>query len=721
MIHDYGKTVRQSTGDAHGAAKVQSTSKNKSNKISQDSSKRGSRAGRRRAQQENLQALLPHLMKMLGTSMEERLKECAVSEDNAACTDRCFQALQAVVEELGPRWRLEVFGSVASGFRTSASDMDATCVQAAAEDDEEESPVAPTILQERLSPLLRQHEKFQVIEEIVHAKVPILRLRFEGHLDIDLSCQNTAALLNTRLLSAYAKLHPRVRELGIAVKLWAKAAHVCGAAKGNLSSYSFTLLVIYFMQVHNEVNLPCLPTSLFKEDAAVVEEKLESIRSSWSCRLTLADLFFRFIGFYQWYFEWGHEVVSVRNGWRLPPRDDTFRTLRGRYVSRLHIEDPYALERNLHCVLGEAEEVQLREAFQSAWCAIINQITPVGLRPLGHGWGKVEIELDKHTLTDDGLEKETFDDVEKPDTSWAESDSTVDEKKASVGDSPLTFSSSGSTESGDDKSGPHAPPSSSGDSRQSDDDCMTVDKDIAATNSKQWWHNLSSANVAEAVSSAVPSPEKHQEKEHRPRIISLEDLESRMAQDPSTAYAAPAVQTLFQEAEVDACREQAPLSSMTKSDVAQLDLENMARRIMSKVKRTQIPTSDSAPSVPPSIKAESCELKAPMVPVTASPAGGASMWWLNLGSDNVKQAVEASGQEEEGGRWSRRKRGLKQQGVTVQDLEGKMIQDTPQDLCDLDSREVFNPSILPIFGGSFASTASSKIASRVANRCLIQA
>jgi hypothetical protein len=251
---------------------------------------------------------------------------------------------------------------------------------------------------------------------------------------------------------------------------------------------------------------------------------------------------------------------------------------------------------------------------------------------------------------------------------------------------------------------------------------MTVEKDIAATNSKQWWQNLSSANVAEAVSSAMSSPEKQQEQEHRPRIISLEDLENRMAQDPCVAYAAPtAVHTPLREAEVDACREQAPLSSITKSDMSQLDLQNMARRIMSKVKRTHTSTSESAPSVPPSIKAESCELKVPTPPVAASPAGGAGMWWLNLGSENVKQAVEASGQEEEGGRWSRRKRGLKQQGVTVQDLEGKMIQDSPQDLCDLDSTEVFNPSILPFFGGSFTSTASSKIASRVANRCLIQA
>jgi hypothetical protein len=632
--------------------------------------------------------------------MEARLQECAVSDENAACADRCFQELQAVVVELGPRWRLEVFGSVASGFRTSASDMDATCVQAPSEDGKEEGPVAQSILQERLSPLLRQHGQFQVIEEIVNAKVPILRLRFENHLDIDLSCQNTAALLNTRLLCAYANLHPRVRDLGIAVKLWAKAARVCGAAQGNLSSYSFTLLVIYFMQVHHEVNLPCLPTLLFEEDAAVAEAEVNRIRSSWSCPHSLADLFFRFIGFYSLFFDWGREVVSARVGKRTYSRDPTFHRLRGRHVPRLHIEDPYALERNLHCVLGEAEEVQLREAFQSAWIAMISGATPVGLCPLGIYRNKIAIQLDNSIVADE----------DKHEMELATSDGIADVKKANVTESPATFSSSGSTESGDDKCAPRVPSCSSGDSRQSDDDCMTVDKEIAATNPKQWWQNLASADIAEAVSTAVPTTESQHEME-RPRIISMEDLESRMAHaEESTAQ-------LPQDGEDETFPEQVevPWHSATTAHTTHEHLQNLARRIASKVKRDHTPTSDSVPSPSP-MKAQTNSISASL-----AAEGFGSMWWRNLGSANVKQAVEASGQEEgEGGRWSRRKRGLRQQGVTVQDLEGQMIQESPQDVCDPDDTEDLNATILPLFG-SFASGASGMIASRVASRCLTQA
>lgn len=40
---------------------------------------------------------------------------------------------------------------------------------------------------------------------------------------VDLTFQNTAALVNTELLKAYSKMCPQLRDLGIAVKRWAKA------------------------------------------------------------------------------------------------------------------------------------------------------------------------------------------------------------------------------------------------------------------------------------------------------------------------------------------------------------------------------------------------------------------------------------------------------------------------------------------------------------------
>jgi len=173
------------------------------------------------------------MMARLGLDLKDRLQECAPSSDDGDRIKRGFEELQAICSELGPRWRLEIFGSIASRFLTSTSDMDVTCVRGPAENkdgEEEDEPVdAKAILLDRLGKQLRQLASFAITEEIPSAKVPILRLRFEGSLDIDLSCQNTAALQNTQLLRAYAQIDERVLQLGIAVKMWTKAAKICAA------------------------------------------------------------------------------------------------------------------------------------------------------------------------------------------------------------------------------------------------------------------------------------------------------------------------------------------------------------------------------------------------------------------------------------------------------------------------------------------------------------
>lgn len=509
-VEPWGAAQRLSP-KADGATSA-NTYKKKANKIPQDTMKRGANTNRTgqlsrrnaggfsRRLRHTWNAMMPAMMERLGADVEVQLRECSPSDEDKLRVERCFGELQATLAQLGPRWNLEVFGSVASGFSTCNSDMDATCVRCAseegAEEKEEEQPEAKTILLERLSPLFRDKSDFSVIEEIPSAKVPILRLRFEGHLDVDLSCQNTMALRNTRLLRAYADLDPRIRDLGVAVKLWAKVAAVCGAAQSKLSSYTFTLLTIYFMQVHRDVNLPCLSPGLF-EDSANPETRdsaLANARSSWSCPLSLPDLLFRFFGFYAMDFDWGREVASTRIGQRRHSRDGVFEKLRGRHRNGIHIEDPYHLERNLHCVLGEPEETELREAFQMAWYTLYDGGTPVGLHPEVPAeflsGQKMELQLSELTGSADNFSPQSspdFGPAANP-AVWrhmmgagdaaagyeveavvheATVEGSTPKVKAQTSDPML--SSSGSTESGD-AGAPHGSASSSGESRCSDDE-----------------------------------------------------------------------------------------------------------------------------------------------------------------------------------------------------------------------------------------------------------
>lgn len=319
-------------------------------------------------------------LERLEWDLQDRLAECDLRAEDKERIHRCIEELEA----LGPQWTLLLFGSVANGFGLRTSDIDVTCLRregatAAKEEAEVQEPEA--ILRECWQPVLSEHPRFAVTEEVLNAKVPILKVQYDTCLDIDLSCQNVQAVQNTKLLRAYAGMHPRVRELGIAVKLWAKAAQVCGACRGHLSSYTFTLLTIYYLQV-SDAALPCLPTSAFEwggdgEDDA----RVQKLRAEWVCPKSTAELLANFFLFYTFSFAWGHEVASIRTGGRHLAVEQRYERLRGRWALRLHVEDPFLLDRNLHCVLGDAEEMQLRAELVAAVHTLHLGHTPRGLLP----------------------------------------------------------------------------------------------------------------------------------------------------------------------------------------------------------------------------------------------------------------------------------------------------------------------------------------------------
>ncbi|CAE8621516.1 unnamed protein product, partial [Polarella glacialis] len=220
----------------------------------------------------------------------------------------------------------------------------------------------------KLLPLLLQRGDFRLVCDLSSARVPLLKLKFEERIEVDLTCDNRSALLNSQLLKAYGDIHPAVRDLVLLVKLWAKEEGVCGASLGNLSSYGLTLMVIYFLQV--QLKLPCLPTSAFETLGP------GPAAAHWPCPLPMTTLFSQFFNFFAYEFMWGTEVASIRLGRRANAHVQEFRKLPGRNLQRLHIEDPFLLERNLNCVLGERQEKQLRfQLIDGAQLAKLGQVS----------------------------------------------------------------------------------------------------------------------------------------------------------------------------------------------------------------------------------------------------------------------------------------------------------------------------------------------------------
>ncbi|CAJ1418214.1 unnamed protein product [Effrenium voratum] len=119
-------------------------------------------------------------------------------------------------------------------------------------------------------------------------------------------------------------------------------------------------MAIFFLQVHDNWKIPTLPTTCFTHDW-VDSSAINKVK--WQApQLPLTTLLYDFFSFYAQEYNWQEEVISVRLGRRAFRQEiSNFQNLVGAAsAARLHIEDPFLLDRNLNCTLGMEQEAQLK-------------------------------------------------------------------------------------------------------------------------------------------------------------------------------------------------------------------------------------------------------------------------------------------------------------------------------------------------------------------------
>lgn len=278
---------------------------------------------------------------------------------------------------------VHAFGSAVNGFGDGTSDIDMVVEAAPSQlarglnlSGCSQSQLVPRALG-KLAGRLHRHN-FYIDARILNAKVPILKLRYDG-CECDLSCNNLLPLFNTRLLKAYADIDARVVRIVQEFKAWAKAKQVHGAPNGHLSSYAMTLMVIFYMQVKGA--LPCLQRSAadhpkeYVHDGQVLNVAMDLDVVS-PCQTDIYVDFSQLLYFFRDEFKWGEWVVSVRVGVckplsSFPELTTKWRdgTTRAEASMMLHIEDPFETKRNLNSVLAPGSNQRL-------WCAISEGASP---------------------------------------------------------------------------------------------------------------------------------------------------------------------------------------------------------------------------------------------------------------------------------------------------------------------------------------------------------
>uniref|UniRef100_A0A6I8NCT1 RNA uridylyltransferase n=1 Tax=Ornithorhynchus anatinus TaxID=9258 RepID=A0A6I8NCT1_ORNAN len=321
-------------------------------------------------QEENeLRALpppFPAQLAALSFTLIEAAKEQGISDDDFRVREDIVNEMEKIVQRSLPDCSLRMYGSSLTKFAFQNSDVNI--------DVKFPSKVSgqhPTLFLCLSLPAL-----YSDVESDFHAKVPVVFCKdVKSGLTCKVSAGNDVACLTADLLAALGKLEPVLRPLVLAFRYWARMCHIDCQAEGGIPSYSFALMVIFFLQQRKPPILPSyLGTWIEGFDSKKVDDhQLKGIEEEkfvrWEYKpsnctpgknsneaedraksplsletphqVSLGQLWLDLLKFYTLEFALEEYVISVR------VQELLTRESKNWPKRRIAIEDPFALKRNV--------------------------------------------------------------------------------------------------------------------------------------------------------------------------------------------------------------------------------------------------------------------------------------------------------------------------------------------------------------------------------------
>ncbi|WVQ84006.1 hypothetical protein IAT38_006151 [Cryptococcus sp. DSM 104549] len=277
--------------------------------------------------------------------------------------------IEKLIKTLEPSARLLSFGSSCNSFGLRNSDMDLVVLI-----DDPHAKVDPGNFVESIAALLERETNFNV-KPLPRARIPILKLELAPSpalpfgIACDIGIENRLAIENTRLLLTYATIDPaRVRTLVLFLKVWSKRRRINSPYRGTLSSYGFTLMVLYYLvHVKQPPVLPNLqrimPMRPLEEEEVMLEgrnvyffDDVETLRREWSSVNfeSVGELLVDFFRFFSHDFQFNNSVLSLRAGQLTKESKGWVNDIdvgglneMARDRNRLCIEDPFEISYNV--------------------------------------------------------------------------------------------------------------------------------------------------------------------------------------------------------------------------------------------------------------------------------------------------------------------------------------------------------------------------------------
>ncbi|OPJ77082.1 terminal uridylyltransferase 4 [Patagioenas fasciata monilis] len=204
-------------------------------------------------QEENeLRALPPPSSAQLAAlsfTLIEAANEQGISDDDFRIRQEIVNEMEKIIQQPLPDCSLRMYGSCLTRFAFKTSDINI---------DIKFPPKMsqPDVLIQVLE-ILKNSDVYSDVESDFHAKVPVVFCKdVKSGLTCKVSARNDVACLTTDLLAALGKLEPVLIPLVLAFRYWARLCHIDCQAEGGIPSYSFALMVIFFLQQRKPCILP---------------------------------------------------------------------------------------------------------------------------------------------------------------------------------------------------------------------------------------------------------------------------------------------------------------------------------------------------------------------------------------------------------------------------------------------------------------------------------
>ncbi|XP_062399604.1 terminal uridylyltransferase 7 [Sardina pilchardus] len=306
----------------------------------------------KKVEMKDLPAMTPKFLKIVDQVCDQCYKDFAPDEVEEQVREHILQDLETFIRRHIEGAHLKLFGSSKNGFGFKQSDLD-ICMVLEGQDTAMGLDCIGIILS--LARALGKHSGLKNIIPIITAKVPIVKFcHVKTGLEGDISLYNRLGLHNTELLASYASIDPRVRQLCYTMKVFTKVCDIGDASRGSLSSYAYTLMVLFYLQQREPPVIPVLqeiyegktkPEVLVEGWNVYFFRDLKDLPRRWPSygqnHESVGELWLGLLRFYTEQFDFKERVICVR-------QKDTLSPFQKQWTSKyITIEDPFDLHHNL--------------------------------------------------------------------------------------------------------------------------------------------------------------------------------------------------------------------------------------------------------------------------------------------------------------------------------------------------------------------------------------